>query len=158
MALNKTLENLPTHEGIRSSECGIGESCPDELEVLESEVKQMAEKILEYRESLPDQLKNTFASVLAAHRPLIPDASEPGTSGVRNSDAVEQATSSKVKPAAQEDPEIARKIQLLKDKISSNVSAVPIVLKRMKDCIAKIDKLDSYNGIIHPAFKRKRTK
>lgn len=52
---------------------------------------------------------------------------------------------------------MAKKIQLLKDKISSNVSAMPIVLKRMKECISKIDKLDSNNGIIHPAFKRKKT-
>ena len=58
---------------------------------------------------------------------------------------------------AEQDQEIAEKLQLLKDKISSNVSAMPIVLKRMKECISKIDKLDSYNGIIHPAFKRKKT-
>ncbi|PQM35352.1 uncharacterized protein Pyn_37287 [Prunus yedoensis var. nudiflora] len=42
---------------------------PEELEVLECEVKEMAEKILEYRATLPDQLKNTFASILAAQKP-----------------------------------------------------------------------------------------
>lgn len=49
------------------------------------------------------------------------------------------------------------KIQLLKDKISSNASAMPVVVKRMQECLLKIDKLDSQNLAIHPAFKRKRT-
>lgn len=53
--------------------------------------------------------------------------------------------------------ETAKKIQLMKDKISSNITMIPTVLKRMKDCISTIDKLDSYNGVIHPAFKRKKT-
>lgn len=52
--------------------------------------------------------------------------------------------------------ETGKKIQLLKDKISSNIAMIPTVLKRMKDCISTIDNLDSHNGVIHPAFKRKR--
>ena len=50
------------------------------------------------------------------------------------------------------------KIRLLKQKISNNASMMLVVLKRMKDCMARIDNLDSCNGIIiHPAFKRKRS-
>ncbi|KAH0970612.1 hypothetical protein GBA52_022768 [Prunus armeniaca] len=45
----------------------------------------MAEKILEYRATLPDQLKNTFASILAAQKPLFLNGSDPGTSGAPNS-------------------------------------------------------------------------
>lgn len=52
-----------------------------EDEELERQVQEMAKKILEYRAILPDQLKNTFASILAAHRPAISDRSGPGTSG-----------------------------------------------------------------------------
>ena len=48
------------------------------------------------------------------------------------------------------------KIRLLKEKISSNISAMPIVVKRMKECISRIEKLDSCNGIIHPAFKKQK--
>lgn len=56
-----------------------------------------------------------------------------------------------------EEQEEAEKVQLLKQKILSNASAIPIVLKRMKECMSRIDKLESHNGFIHPAFKRKRT-
>ncbi|KAJ7962384.1 Eukaryotic translation initiation factor 3 subunit C like [Quillaja saponaria] len=118
----------------------------------------MAEKIIDYRASLPDQLKNTFALVLATQRPLIPDVSDPGTFAGTKPDTAEQATPSKVRSSAQEGQESAGKMQLLKDQISTNVSAMPVVLKRMQDCIAKIDKLDSYSEIIRPAFKRERTK
>lgn len=72
--------------------------------------------------------------------------------------ASEQNISREESSSAPEDPETAKKLKLLNEKITSNCSAMPIVLKRMKDCIAKIDKLESYNAAaIHPAFKRKKT-
>ncbi|KAI4355060.1 hypothetical protein L6164_003873 [Bauhinia variegata] len=147
--------NMETHEEARRSGCGPGEDpCPEELEALESDVKQMAQKILKDRETLPDQLKTTLASVLAAQRPLVLEVSDP----VPNPDVTEQDVLSEEKLSTPEDPETAKKVQLLKGKISSNAEAMPLVLKRMKDCIARIEKLDSYNMIIHPAFKRKRTR
>ncbi|KAI5345600.1 hypothetical protein L3X38_013477 [Prunus dulcis] len=51
----------------------------------------------------------------------------------------------------------SEKLRLFRDKLSSNVAALPILLKRMTECISKIDNLDSENIIIHPAFKKKRT-
>ncbi|XP_027352724.1 uncharacterized protein LOC113863366 [Abrus precatorius] len=117
-----------------------------EIERLESDLKQMAHKILDYRATLPDQLNATLRSVLDAHRPFLPPA------------ALEPNVSREECSSTQEDPETAEKLKLLNEKISSNCSAMPIVLKRMKDCIARIEKLDSYNAaIIHPAFKRKKT-
>lgn len=68
---------------------------------------------------------------------------------------VELATSS---IQTDEDKEYAEKVQLLKQKLSSNASSMPNVLKRMKECISRIDKLDSCDGVIHPAFKRKRSR
>ncbi|KAK2650334.1 hypothetical protein Ddye_017823 [Dipteronia dyeriana] len=160
MALNDPAKTLETRVEIRSSECGSGEpECEEEeLEKLESDVKQMAQRILEYRATLPDQLKNTFASILSAQRPALPGIepqSEPGPSGDHNPDSGGHVES-KGTTLVGEEQRTADKIRLLKDKISSNVSATPIVLKRMKECISKIDKLDSYNGIIHPAFKKKK--
>ncbi|KAK7340227.1 hypothetical protein VNO77_20925 [Canavalia gladiata] len=115
-----------------------------ELERLESDVKQMAHKILEYRATLPDQLNTTLRSILDAHRPFIPPALEQNVSREESSST--------------QDPETAEKLKMLNEKISNNCSAMPIVLKRMKDCIARIEKLDSYNAaIIHPAFNRKNT-
>nr|GMD29869.1 Packaging protein [Ipomoea batatas] len=43
----------------------------EELGNLEEEVTQMAEKVAEYRATLPDQLKTTLASLLAAQRPAL---------------------------------------------------------------------------------------
>jgi len=57
----------------------------EEVEKLEQEVMQMADKLKKYRSTLPDQLKSTLTSVLASQRPIISlpdhDGSEPGTSG-----------------------------------------------------------------------------
>ncbi|NP_001235702.1 uncharacterized protein LOC100526900 [Glycine max] len=117
-----------------------------ELERLESDLKQMAHKILDYRTTLPDQLNSTLRSILDAQRPFL----SPGAS--------EQNISREESSSAPEDPETAKILKLLNEKISSNCSAMPIVLKGMKDCIARIEKFDSYNdAMIHPAFKRKKT-
>uniref|UniRef100_A0A2N9I176 Uncharacterized protein n=1 Tax=Fagus sylvatica TaxID=28930 RepID=A0A2N9I176_FAGSY len=184
-----------------------GGSSEDEVEKLESDVKQMAQKLLEYRTTLPDQLRSILTSVLTAQRPVFPDPSEPPNPDETRDEMMEcrrfegedkwedsgkkresrdkeldpvssqhsapnkeqfsvslalkyaggQAKDSEGRLCAEEDQETAEKLRLLKDKISSNVSAMPIVLKRMKECISRIDKLDSNNGIIHPAFKRKKT-
>ncbi|KAI5598642.1 hypothetical protein BDE02_02G146900 [Populus trichocarpa] len=132
----------------------------EELEQLETQVKQMAKKILEYRVTLPDQLKTTLALLLSSQRPILPDCdsgSDPGPSGELNPDSGGQEKSSRAALLTKEDRKTAEKVHLLKEKISSNVSTMPVVLKRMKDCISRINKLDSYNGSIHPAFKKKKT-
>ncbi|CAJ1817829.1 unnamed protein product [Sphenostylis stenocarpa] len=131
-----TSETMDTHEAEPKSE----------VEKLESDLKQMAQKILEYRTTLPDQLSSALRSILDAHRPYLP------------SGASEQNMSREETSSASEDPETAKKLKLLNEKISSNCSVMPIVLKRMKDCIARIEKFDSCNdAMIHPAFKRKKT-
>ncbi|KAJ9539457.1 hypothetical protein OSB04_032190 [Centaurea solstitialis] len=123
-----------------------------EIETLVEDVKLMAEKIAKFRETLPSQLQNTLASVLSAQRPPPLNLENhshdhPGTSTNPNpeSDAL-----------VEHDPIYTEKIQTIKQKISNNASAVPSLLKRMKDCISRIDKLDSFNNGIHPAFKRRK--
>ncbi|WJX83302.1 hypothetical protein P8452_65972 [Trifolium repens] len=133
-----------THE---AAECE--EDLNSEIEKLEFHLKEMGQKILEYRATLPDHLKSTFLSVLDSQRPFLPEL---------NSGASEQNISREESSSEQEDPEAATKLKLLHEKISSNCSAMPVVLKRMKDCIAKFDKLDSYNPVyIHQDFKRNKT-
>ncbi|KAI4328782.1 hypothetical protein L6164_021112 [Bauhinia variegata] len=137
MALDKLGEELGTHEATRSSECVPGgDPCPEELEILESDLKQMAQKILNYRETLPDQIKAILASVLAAQRPLVSEVPD----ACPSPDVAERDTSSEAKLSEPEDPVTARKVQLLKEKISSNATTMPVILKRMKDCIARIEK------------------
>ncbi|KAF8412254.1 hypothetical protein HHK36_000214 [Tetracentron sinense] len=121
-----------SHENRSSEDHGNN----DELEELEVEVKQMAQTILHYRTMLPGQFKNTFASVIAAQRSVLPhfgDTAEPGISGVRNPDAGEDVVLHKGSLSAEEDPVTAKRIHLLKLKISSNISTITIILKRMND-------------------------
>lgn len=89
MALNNKLKTLETRIGN-----GRAESEPDseeDLEELQSDVKEMAEKILEYRATIPDQLKTILDSILSTQRPdlrSIDDRPEPGPSAQNNAGRV----------------------------------------------------------------------
>ncbi|GAB4861779.1 hypothetical protein Ancab_037034 [Ancistrocladus abbreviatus] len=161
--LEPTEPTRPTAEGRLRHSNGGADAEEDEveqeesLEKLEEEVKEMAEKLAHYRSTFPDQLKSTLASILAAERPELPvlgDGCEPGPSG--NPDPGSRDDSS-IGVSASKDHETAEKICLLKDKMSNNATAIPVILKRMNECISRIDKLNSSNEIIHPAFKRKKS-
>ncbi|MCD7460906.1 hypothetical protein HAX54_044713 [Datura stramonium] len=129
----------------------------EEIRELEEEVHQMAEKIVDYRTTLPGQLKTTLDSILAAQRPVLDTSfdegpeSQPGCSSDPPTSDIEGCGAASAGEVQKE----AEKVQLLKQKISSNASAIPIILNRMKEGMAKIDKLQSSNKIIHPAFKRR---
>jgi hypothetical protein len=85
MAVNKT---LGAPEDARSSE-----EEEEEVEKLEADVKEMAHKILEYRATLPDQLRTTLASALAAQRPVSPDGLGLAPSGAPNTGHVSRFSS-----------------------------------------------------------------
>lgn len=137
----------------------IDQTEAEELQNLEADVNQMAQTILHFRTSLPDQLKKTLASLLAAQRPVLPleSASVPGPSKDPSTDAGGKFNSGRGSVEIKDEQENGDKLQLLRHKISDNQAAMATVLKRVKDCISNIEKLESSNGIIHPAFKRKRT-
>ncbi|KAJ7007654.1 hypothetical protein NC653_006631 [Populus alba x Populus x berolinensis] len=82
---NQTIRNPEKPESKFEDEAEEEEG--EELEQLETQVKQMAKKILEYRATLPDQLKTTLALLLSSQRPILPDCdsgSDPGPSGELN--------------------------------------------------------------------------
>ncbi|XP_034926330.1 uncharacterized protein [Populus alba] len=84
---NQTIRNPEKPESKFEDEAEEEEG--EELEQLETQVKQMAKKILEYRATLPDQLKTTLALLLSSQRPILPDCdsgSDPGPSGELNPD------------------------------------------------------------------------
>ncbi|KAG6389297.1 hypothetical protein SASPL_150764 [Salvia splendens] len=114
----------------------------DEQEVLklEEELEEIAQKLLDYRTNLSGQLSSTISSLLESQRLLLPGLMR-DTAGL----------------PVMADSDEAEKLQLLKQKISSNASAMPVVLNRLKEYMARIDALDSSNRIIHPAFKMKQT-
>lgn len=73
----------------------------EELEKLESDVKHMAENILQYRSTLPDQLKNAFALLASAHRPESPweeHGSQLGPSGTSSRGTTHLVSVSRVSP------------------------------------------------------------
>ncbi|KZV57641.1 hypothetical protein F511_03101 [Dorcoceras hygrometricum] len=150
--------SIPTQN---DDESEIGGEEEDEVLKLEEEVERMAEKVLEYRTSLPNQLTSTLASLLSAQRPIIPDPEVGTVSGSGSELAASRDVAGPVESGStllvREDQEEEEKIQLLKQKISTNASKMQTVLQRMKEYMARIDKLESPNDVIHPAFKRKRT-
>ncbi|KAL6323145.1 hypothetical protein AAG906_027419 [Vitis piasezkii] len=139
----------------------------EELEELEADVKEMAQKVRHYRTTLPDQLKATFTSILSSQRPPFLEfvsGSEPEASGEPKpgqfrgfgsppfsfslfsfpwGGGEDYGGRTKRVLLAQGDHETSRKYDFL--------------LKRLNECMSMVDKLDSYNGIMHPAFKRRRT-
>lgn len=55
----------------------------------------------------------------------------------------------------QGDEEIPEKIHLLKEKMLRNIARVPVVLKKMKESILRIDNIESMT--VHPALMQDRT-
>ncbi|KAK9143739.1 hypothetical protein Syun_013139 [Stephania yunnanensis] len=144
----QTLDNNPRSD----------EEEEEEEEDEEIKVKEMAELIRRYRSTLPNRLTKAFSSLLVAQRPILhhlPSQIPPETrvSGDPSSDAGDGVGSANEGP---QDREIGEKMQSLKLQISRNAAAMPVVLKRMNDCIAKIDKLDSFRASIPSTFKRKK--
>ncbi|GER46396.1 hypothetical protein STAS_23435 [Striga asiatica] len=138
----------------------------DEVLKLEVEVQQMAQKIFEYRAILPDQFSSTLRSVLASGKPvfttrLADERTEPATPVLPRPDSEAGISRGLMREntdlPATEDKEEDDKIQLLQQKISSNTVFLPALLNRMKEYMARIDKLESSDLIIHAAFKRKST-
>ncbi|OIT33161.1 PREDICTED: uncharacterized protein LOC109206353 [Nicotiana attenuata] len=130
----------------------------EEVRELEERVNQTAERVLELRTTLPHQLKTTLASLHVAQRPVSYGGSE--SQPDRSSDPLisdVEGPSRRGAALAEEMQKQAEKVQLLKQKISSIGSALPIVLNKRKECMARIDKLQSRKKAIRPVFKRKRT-
>ncbi|KAG9129322.1 hypothetical protein Leryth_026505 [Lithospermum erythrorhizon] len=123
----------------------------------EEEVVNVAQLILEYRNTSSELLKATLASLLESQRPIHllvrslqsdVDLNPRFTGRLRGSESGASLT--------EEDKEDGKKLELIKQKISSNASAITATLKRMKGCMDHMDKLQSQKGVIHPVFKKRR--
>ncbi|XP_076937274.1 uncharacterized protein LOC143604775 [Bidens hawaiensis] len=120
----------------------------NELEQLEEDVNLMAQKLTEFRHTLPDQLRTTLASFLSAQRPL--------NNIINNNPGPSSSNPNPDNGALVEGDLVhAEKIRTIKQKISDNKSAMSSQLKRVEDCMSRVEKLDSFSKGIHPAFKRR---
>uniref|UniRef100_A0A7C8ZWX4 Uncharacterized protein n=1 Tax=Opuntia streptacantha TaxID=393608 RepID=A0A7C8ZWX4_OPUST len=115
----------------------VGEE--EETEKLE-EVRELSEKLKTYRSTSPAHLKSTLCSTLISHRPQGPQSSsdDPNAMLSAHGDDVDNA-------------------ELLRDNISSNIYAMPILINRINECISRIDELVSSNGTPHPELKWKKS-
>ncbi|KAL3743514.1 hypothetical protein ACJRO7_018755 [Eucalyptus globulus] len=140
MAMNsvRALEAPASAEtpGDAAAAADAGDASEEEIERLDSDVSEMAEKILHYRASLPDQLKQALDLLKSAERFDLAGP-PPGTSADSDRGA------GGMMAVVERDAEMLKKVQLLREKTAANASMVPILLKRMKDCISLIDNLST---------------
>uniref|UniRef100_A0A803KZ87 Uncharacterized protein n=1 Tax=Chenopodium quinoa TaxID=63459 RepID=A0A803KZ87_CHEQI len=90
----------------------------------------MAMKVEEYRSTLPDHLKSSLASVLSSQRPafsFLDDVSQSAPSCGPNSGAESSHGNSSTQLEVDDSEKTSDEVQLLRDKISSNISAIPKV-------------------------------
>ncbi|XP_010918564.1 uncharacterized protein [Elaeis guineensis] len=134
-----------------------------EIQELEKEVGEMARRLLDFRGTIPDRLMEAFSSRLVAQRPLfspqIGATSAPSETLVGADSGADVRVESQLNGGtslAEADQLMLGKLNIFRAKTASNIAAMPVILKRLNECIARIDKFDQYNANIRPVFKRKR--
>ncbi|CAN6461697.1 unnamed protein product [Victoria cruziana] len=147
--------SIPTGRVSNSSE---GTDVEDsDIERLEEEVSEMVERILNYRRAVPEQLKVAIGSFLVTSRPdLLRFGGGASDVAMEGTESTEPERSSNEPSLSEDDREASEKLNLIKTRISRNISSIPVILTRLKTCIERIDKLDGYKIETHIAFKRGR--
>ncbi|GLJ51026.1 hypothetical protein SUGI_1086470 [Cryptomeria japonica] len=134
--------------------CEIEDEEEKEVEQLEAEVKDLAEKVIELRRTMKLVFRDKLEALLLAKRPTLPEDKPSSSEGSK----VTQGTGTSLATAREEqevDQETAAQIALLKRKIAANVAAMPATTERMKLCVEKIDRLDQYKVNIDYVFTKK---
>ncbi|CAG7881873.1 unnamed protein product [Brassica rapa] len=127
-----------------------------ELEKMEWEVREMAKKIREYRKTLPDNLRNTLDSALSSSHSFFPSISS-GLAVISYLYTISSTNLLCLFYAGTQDQDCEQKMIQLKETVSRNAANMPKVIKRVRECVERIHRLDSLDGrTIHPAFTRRR--
>ncbi|CAL9100936.1 unnamed protein product [Musa acuminata var. zebrina] len=151
----------PVEAGSREEdEAGVVENEEEDenrdIQELEREVSEMGSRILDARRSIPDRLLEALSSRLLTQRPVLPPqaliGADAGTTGELQAPSSESNGGNML---ANVDQRLLEKLLVLRAKTESNISAVPVILKRINDCIVKIEELEKCHVDVHPVFNRK---
>ncbi|KAM0848494.1 hypothetical protein ACQ4PT_054362 [Festuca glaucescens] len=116
----------------------------EEVEELEREVADLGRRILEHRRDAATRFLDATVSRLAAFRPT----ACPGVPSEQQSVA---GTSH-----AEAEQDMVEKLKIFKSNTEASIAGMPKVLKKMKECVAQMEKLEQLSVNIHPVFQRKR--
>ncbi|KAK8951507.1 hypothetical protein KSP39_PZI004878 [Platanthera zijinensis] len=155
--LKKTLN--PAKRVRLEAECSRSEDANEEeeeeeeesqLEDFEREVKEMAQKIIDLRRSIPERLGDVASStILSSLRPKLP----PALGSIATHPAGADSSSHPVDETGGRDLE---KLNVFREKAMSTIASAPAILKRVSECLARINKIKQCNVDIHSAFKRRK--
>ncbi|XP_078163493.1 uncharacterized protein LOC144558526 [Carex rostrata] len=125
-----------------------------EMEKLQSELKEIARRVIDYRKTVPDLLAQALSSKLAAHRPIHPPMPSSAVF-FAEVDLTKEEEEEEEEAKVEVDDKIKDKLRLFREKSEKNMAAIPHKLKRLKECIHKIDNIRQINVNVHPVFKMK---
>ncbi|KAG8044260.1 hypothetical protein GUJ93_ZPchr0137g29193 [Zizania palustris] len=131
------------------------EATEEDLAELESEMDGLGRRLLEYRRDAATRLLGAAASRLTSLRPLARLEVYDAVADVY----IAEVATGQIGAAtllAEADKEKLEKLKIFKSKTEASIAAMPMVLKRMDESIARIEKLERLNVNIHTVFHTKR--
>uniref|UniRef100_A0A1D1YH04 Putative endonuclease 4 n=1 Tax=Anthurium amnicola TaxID=1678845 RepID=A0A1D1YH04_9ARAE len=160
-------ETLILDECIRDPGGNRGGGAADESEIgeLEAEVKEMAGRIQHLRGTVPGRLSEALSAQLIARRPCLsagmgPDlqghGAQVGIGEFRDQEVSEQPGLSNKASCPEADQEMSERLHILRSKISSNIDAMPKILKGINGCITRINRVHGHTASTHCVFKKRR--
>lgn len=144
---NRLKRKAPASSAVASSSTSLGadEAADEEdIEELEREVADLGRRILEHRRDAAARFIDATVSRLVALRP-------PACVEVPS-----EAQSAAGTSHAEAEQNMLEKLKMFKSKTEANIAAMPKVLEKMNECVARMEKMEQLNVNIHPVFQRKR--
>ncbi|KAI5011576.1 uncharacterized protein LOC123427533 [Hordeum vulgare subsp. vulgare] len=143
---NRLKRKAPASSPVASSSTSLGadEAAGEEdIEELEREVADLGRRILERRRDAAVRYTKAVATRLLGLRP--PACVEIPSEA--------QAAAETLHVEAEQNR--IEKVKTLKLKTEANIAALPKVVEQIKECVARMDKLERLNLSTHPVYERK---
>ncbi|WOL06076.1 hypothetical protein Cni_G14808 [Canna indica] len=128
-----------------------------EILELEREVSEMGRRIIDARRTIPNRLLEVFSSRILTQRPLLPPRAFAEDDAGETEMRVLSSESNRESFPTSADQKMHEKLLAFRAKTESNISAMPVILKRTNDCISKIEILEKCHVKVPSIFNRKST-